>query len=120
MLFICLFMPAFFSVAVSNKINNEKVNGYSFILKYSCYTFIIAIIMNILFSIFEEKTWFYQNEIFTYNFCMKYMIISLMLALILPYLYKVVSSTFKINIEVKKKAKDKKEAKNEKNSKKKS
>ena len=108
MYFICVFLPALFSIVISEKINNRKMTGKELVINYGCYTFLITMLVNTLFSIFCSQEWTYSNEMFTYNFATKYLWISFIISVLLPYIYKVITKVFSINVEVKERSKDEK------------
>ncbi|HIR49548.1 MAG TPA: hypothetical protein IAB35_06170 [Candidatus Faecimonas gallistercoris] len=107
MFFVCMLLPASFSILISEKLKKEKKSLRDLILSYFSYTFFITMIMNtLIYFISSEKSFWYRTETFTYDFCLKYMWLSFVIAIVLPYLLHIVQKAVKINIEVKERSRD--------------
>lgn len=114
MIYICLFLPASISVLVSEKLRKNNRNLSDLVIPYLGYTFIIHLIMNIIYHfIYIGKIKWYTSQLFTIDFTMQYMLISLAVSIIVACLLFIISKVVQINIEVKEKKKDvKKSSKN--------
>lgn len=102
MLYLCLFLPASFSILVSEKLRKEKRNLSELVIPYLSYTFMIAAIMNVIIHFTStSKTPWYDNSMFTFQFTMEYSWLSLIIAIALPCLVYIISKVVQINISVK-------------------
>lgn len=108
MYFICIFLPAIFSMVIDQKIYNNRRNVRDFILAYCCYLFLICMLVNTVFLIIENGSFVYSMKLFTYSFCAKYMWISFIISIILPYIIKCFRQAISINVEVRKREKEEK------------
>lgn len=114
MLYLCLFLPASFSILVSEKLRKEKRTLSELVIPYLSYTFMIAAIMNVIvrFTSTSNTPW-YDTSIFTFQFTMEYTWLSLIIAIALPCLVYIISKVVQINILVKERNKNaKKDTKN--------
>ena len=67
--FLCLFLPASISILVSEKLQKEKRSNRDLVISYLGYTFIITLIMNIIYYyINSSKINYFTEEIFTFGF----------------------------------------------------
>lgn len=114
MLYLCLFLPASISILISEKLRKEKRNLSELVIPYLGYTFIINLIMTIIYHfIHTGKINWYSSKLFTIDFTMQYMLISFAVAIAISYLLFIISKVVQINIDVKERKKDvKKSSKN--------
>lgn len=103
MFFICIFIPAIFSMVIDKRIYQSQRNICEFILVYFCYLFIITALMNTVFFITEGNICFYSIKTFTYGFFTKYMWTSLIISILIPYVIKCFRQVISIDIEIRKK-----------------
>lgn len=114
MLYLCLFLPASISILVSEKLRKEKRKLNELVIPYLSYTFIINLIMTIIYHfIHTGKINWYSSKLFTIDFTMQYMLISFAVAIAISCLLFIISKVVQINIDVKERKKDvKKSSKN--------
>lgn len=114
MLYLCLFLPASISILISEKLRKEKRNLSELVIPYLGYTFIINLIMTIIYHfIHTGKINWYSSKLFTIDFTMQYMLISFSVAIAISCLLFIISKVVQINIDVKERKKDvKKSSKN--------
>lgn len=114
MLYLCLFLPASISILISEKLRKEKRNLSELVIPYLGYTFIINLIMTIIYHfIHTGKINWYSSKLFTIDFTMQYMLISFAVAIAISCLLFIISKVVQINIDVKERKKDvKKSSKN--------
>ena len=114
MLYLCLFLPASISILVSEKLRKEKRKLNELGIPYLGYTFIINLIMTIIYHfIHTGKINWYSSKLFTIDFTMQYMLISFAVAIAISCLLFIISKVVQINIDVKERKKDvKKSSKN--------
>ena len=114
MLYLCLFLPASISILVSEKLRKEKRKLKELVIPYLGYTFIINLIMTIIYHfIHTGKINWYSSKLFTIDFTMQYMLISFAVAIAISCLLFIISKVVQINIDVKERKKDvKKSSKN--------
>ncbi len=100
--FLCLFLPASISILVSEKLQKEKRSNRDLVISYLGYTFIITLIMNIIYYyINSSKINYFTEEIFTFGFSIQYMLISLGVAIASACLLFIISKVVQIDIVVK-------------------
>ena len=105
--FLCLFLPASISILVSEKLQKEKRSNRDLVISYLGYTFIITLIMNIIYYyINSSKISYFTEEIFTFGFSIQYMLISLGVAIASACLLFIISKVVQIDIVVKERKKD--------------
>ncbi len=110
MLYLCLFLPASISILISEKLRKEKRNLSELVIPYLGYTFMINLIMNIIYYfIHTGKIDWYTSKLFTFDFTMQYMLISFAVAIAISCLVFIVSKVVKINILVRDKKNNDKE-----------
>ena len=114
MLYLCLFLPASISILISEKLRKEKRNLSELVIPYLGYTFIINLIMTIIYHfIHTGKINWYSSKLFTIDFTMQYMLISFAVAIAISSLLFIISKVVQINIDVKERKKNvKKDTKN--------
>ena len=114
MLYLCLFLPASISILISEKLRKEKRNLCELVIPYLGYTFIINLIMTIIYHfIHTGKINWYSSKLFTIDFTMQYMLISFAVAIAISSLLFIISKVVQINIDVKERKKNvKKDTKN--------
>lgn len=114
MLYLCLFLPASISILISEKLRKEKRDLSELVIPYLGYTFMINLIMNIIYYfIYTGKIDWYTSKLFTFDFTMQYMLISFAVAIAISCLLFIISKVVQINIDVKERKKDvKKSSKN--------
>lgn len=114
MLYLCLFLPASISILVSEKLRKEKRKLNELVIPYLSYTFIINLIMTIIYHfIHTGKINWYSSKLFTIDFTMQYMLIGFAVAIAISCLLFIISKVVQINIDVKERKKDvKKSSKN--------
>ena len=106
-LYICFFLPASISILVSEKLRKDKRKFSELVIPYLGYTFIINLIMNIIYHfIHTNKIKWYSSKQFTIDFTIQYMLISLVVAIVIACLLFIIFKVIKINILVKEKKKD--------------
>ena len=107
MLYLCLFLPASISILVSEKLRKEKRKLNELVIPYLGYTFIINLIMTIIYHfIHTGKINWYSSKLFTIDFTMQYMLISFAVAIAISCLLFIISKVVQINIDVKERKKD--------------
>lgn len=107
MLYLCLFLPASISILVSEKLRKEKRKFNELVIPYLGYTFIINLIMTIIYHfIHTGKINWYSSKLFTIDFTMQYMLISFAVAIAISCLLFIISKVVQINIDVKERKKD--------------
>ena len=100
--FLCLLLPASISILVSEKLQKEKRSNRDLLISYLGYTFIITLIMNIIYYyINSSKINYFTEEIFTFGFSIQYMLISLGVAIASACLLFIISKVVQIDIVVK-------------------
>lgn len=100
--FLCLLLPASISILVSEKLQKEKRSNRDLVISYLGYTFIITLIMNIIYYyINSSKINYFTEEIFTFGFSIQYMLISLGVAIASACLLFIISKVVQIDIVVK-------------------
>ena len=100
--FLCLLLPASISILVSEKLQKEKRSNRDLVISYLGYTFIITLIMNIIYYyINSSKISYFTEEIFTFGFSIQYMLISLGVAIASACLLFIISKVVQIDIVVK-------------------
>lgn len=99
---LCLLLPASISILVSEKLQKEKRSNRDLVISYLGYTFIITLIMNIIYYyINSSKINYFTEEIFTFGFSIQYMLISLGVAIASACLLFIISKVVQIDIVVK-------------------
>ena len=93
--FICLFFPAFISIANLNK----KAKLEEKVIKYFIYNIFINIVV-LCFVAFSNgfKILYLGRDIFTVVFSIKYLVMASVTAFVLPYLVQFFRKNFKLKI----------------------
>ena len=111
--FLCLLLPASISILVSEKLQKEKRSNRDLVISYLGYTFIITLIMNIIYYyINSSKISYFTEEIFTFGFSIQYMLISLGVAIASACLLFIISKVVQIDIVVKERKRKRESKKN--------
>ena len=111
--FLCLLLPASISILVSEKLQKEKRSNRDLVISYLGYTFIITLIMNIIYYyINSSKINYFTEEIFTFGFSIQYMLISLGVAIASACLLFIISKVVQIDIVVKERKRKRESKKN--------
>lgn len=107
---LCLLLPASISILISEKLRKEKRNLSELVMPYLGYTFMINLIMTIIYHfIHTGKIDWYTSKLFTFDFTMQYMLISFAVAIAISCLMFIVSKVVQINISVRNKKRNGKE-----------
>lgn len=100
--FICLFLPAFISIAVLNSLEKREQSLQLFLISYASFvTAINSIIFVILVAFFKDGLDVLDSSYFILAFAAKYLFFAVILAVLLPFLFEYLKQNISLKISVK-------------------
>jgi hypothetical protein len=100
--FICLFLPAFISIAVLNSLEKREQSVQYFLITYASFAVAInSIIFVILVVVFKDGFAVLDSSYFILAFAAKYLLFAIILAVLLPLLFEYLKQNISLKISVK-------------------
>lgn len=97
--FICMFVPAFVMLGITQKIENKKYQAGELIIKYFSFLAIITLINLFFLKFLGNGDYIMNNESFTNSFALKYMVSSIGIALLISIPYEIIKRNIDLKID---------------------
>ena len=105
--FICTLFPAFISVSILAKKENDNKKLF---LSYFLYNILINISSILSIITYKKDPSLMIDLNFSYfQFCARYLLISMVFAIVIPYIVEFISKNIKLSVEIKKGKNEKKD-----------
>lgn len=96
---VCIFLPAFVSVAIRHKRIGFKSNA-DMLLSYGLWTILINFLNMILVTYVLRMNDVVSDALDSFSFAIKYIAVAVVIAFLMPYFFEIISKYFNVNFKV--------------------